>query len=166
MIDDQTLDLVGTDGADQKRFTLNRETATTSDDTDLLGLDHPVVQEELARWRSTSPEELGASLNGAEFGRGVLSVWLVEASNSAGERKTTIQPISVNLDGQRMPAVERQIETVLRSKSLPPIMDIEQRLEFFYQHVEPTLHRELKHKGTAIGDGSYSAELIAYIEFA
>ena len=44
-------------------------------------------------------------------------------------------------------------------------MSNEQRLEFFDRHVEPTLQRELKHKGTAIGDGSYSAELIAYIEF-
>jgi len=165
MVDDQTLDLVGADGARQKRFTLNRETATTSDDFDLLGLDHPVVQEELGRWRSVPPEELGVSLDGGEFGQGILSVWMVEASNSAGERKTTIQPIAVNLGGQRVPAAERQVEAVLRAKTLPPIMSIEQRLELFYGHVEPTLQRELKHKGAASGDGSYSAELIGYVEF-
>ena len=165
MVDEQTLDLVGADGARQKRFTLNREIATTSDDVDLLGLDHPVVQEELGRWRSVPPEELGVSLDGGEFGRGILSVWMVEASNSAGERKTTIQPIAVNLDGQRVPAAERQVEAVLRAKTLPPIMSIEQRLELFSRHVEPTLQRELKHKGTASGDGSYSAELIGYVEF-
>jgi superfamily II DNA or RNA helicase len=165
MVDEQTLDLIGADGARQKRFTLNRETATTSDDFDLLGLDHPVVQEELGRWRSVPPEELGVSLDGGDFGQGVLSVWMVEASNSAGERKTTIQPIAVNLDGQRVPAAERQVEAVLRAKTLPPIMSIEQRLELFHRHVEPTLQRELKHKGAAIGDGSYSAELIGYVEF-
>jgi acetoin utilization deacetylase AcuC-like enzyme len=32
--------------------------------------------------------------------------------------------------------------------------------------LEPTLQRELKHKGTANGDGSYSAELIGYVEIA
>lgn len=165
MVDEQTLDLIGADGARQKRFTLNRETATTSDDFDLLGLDHPVVQEELGRWRSVPPEELGVSLDGGDFGQGVLSVWMVEASNSAGERKTTIQPIAVNLDGQRVPAAERQVEAVLRAKTLPPIMSIEQRLELFHRHVEPTLQRELKHKGAASGDGSYSAELIGYVEF-
>lgn len=165
MVDEQTLDLIGADGARQKRFTLNRETATTSDDFDLLGLDHPVVQEELGRWRSVPPEELGVSLDGRDFGQGVLSVWMVEASNSAGERKTTIQPIAVNLDGQRVPAAERQVEAVLRAKTLPPIMSIEQRLELFHRHVEPTLQRELKHKGAASGDGSYSAELIGYVEF-
>ncbi|MBK5932406.1 hypothetical protein CCR78_00095 [Rhodovulum imhoffii] len=30
--------------------------------------------------------------------------------------------------------------------------------------LEPTLQRELKHKGAAGGDGSYSAELICYVE--
>lgn len=165
MVDEQTLDLIGADGARQKRFTLNRETATTSDDFDLLGLDHPVVQEELGRWRSVPPEELGVSLDGGDFGQGVLSVWMVQASNSAGERKTTIQPIAVNLDGQRVPAAERQVEAVLRAKTLPPIMSIEQRLELFHRHVEPTLQRELKHKDAASGDGSYSAELIGYVEF-
>ena len=44
-------------------------------------------------------------------------------------------------------------------------MSNEKRLEFFDRPVEPTLQRELKHKGTVIGDGSYSAELIAYVEF-
>jgi len=165
MVDEKTIDLVGTDGARQNRFTLNRETATASENLDLLGLDHPVVQEELGRWRSVPPEELGVSLDGSEFGQGVLSVWMVEASNSAGERKTTIQPIAVNLDGQRLPAAERQVEAVLRAKTLPPIMSIEQRLELFHRHVEPTLQRELKHKGAASGDGSYSAELIGYVEF-
>jgi hypothetical protein len=40
----------------------------------------------------------------------------------------------------------------------------EQRLELFTRAVEPTLQRELKHKGAANGDGSYSAELIGYVE--
>ena len=164
MVDDQTLDLVGVDGVRQKRFTLDRETATSSDDFDLLGLDHPVVQEELGRWRSVPSEKLGVSLDGAEFGQGVLSVWMVEASNSAGERKTTIQSIAVNLDGQRVPAAERQVDVVLRGNAVLPILSIEQRLDLFHRHVEPTLLRELKHKGAAGGDGSYSAELIGYVE--
>nr|WP_321442585.1 SNF2-related protein [uncultured Cohaesibacter sp.] len=164
-IDEQTIDLVGADGTRHSRFTLDREIATTRDDFDLLGLDHPVAQQELGRWRSVSPEDLGVSIDAEEFGQGVLSVWMVETSNSAGERKTTIQPIAVNLDGQRIPAAERQVEAVLRAKTLPPIMSVEQRLELFQRHVEPTLQRELKHKGSANGDRSYSAELIGYVEF-
>jgi hypothetical protein len=39
-----------------------------------------------------------------------------------------------------------------------------QRTELFSTAVEATLQRELKHKGAANGDGSYSAELIGYVE--
>ena len=166
MVDEETLDLVGLDGVRQKRFTLDRETATTSDDFDLFGLDHPIVQEELGRWRSVPPKELGVSLESAEFGQGILSIWMVESSNGVGEQKTTIQPIAVNFEGQRMPAAERQVDAFFRAKSLSPIMSIEQRIELFHRHVEPTMQRELKHKSAAGGDGSYSAELISYVEFS
>jgi hypothetical protein len=40
------------------------------------------------------------------------------------------------------------------------------RIRIFSKIVEPSLQRELKHKGTAIGEGSYSAELIGYVEIA
>jgi hypothetical protein len=55
--DDETYDLVTVDGTRRARFTLNRDTATSSDDVELMGLDHPLVQEELGRWRSVPPEE-------------------------------------------------------------------------------------------------------------
>jgi hypothetical protein len=127
-------------------------------------LDHPVVQEELGRWRNVPPEDLGLSVDGSEFGQGVLSVWMVESSNGVGERRTTIQPIAVNFDGQRSPSIERQADVILRRNGKRPVLSIEERLDLFHRHVEPTLQRELKHKGAAGGDGSYSAELICYVE--
>lgn len=45
-----------------------------------------------------------------------------------------------------------------------PTFSAEERLDLFARAVEPTLQRELKHKGAANGDGSYSAELIGYVE--
>ena len=45
-----------------------------------------------------------------------------------------------------------------------PKLSPEQRLELFGLVVEPTLQRELKHKGAANGNGSYSVELIGYVE--
>lgn len=161
----ETVELVGVDGTRKTRFTLDREVATENDGLDLMGLDHPVVQEELGRWRGLPPEELGVALQGSGFGQGTLSVWVVEASNSSGERQTIIQVIAVNLEGQRIPAAERQIALLLQGKTVPPVMDIDQRVKFFHQYVEPTLQRELRHKGTASGEGSYSAELIGYVEF-
>jgi hypothetical protein len=81
-----------------------------------------------------------------------------------GERRVAVQPIAVKLDGTRVPVVERQAERFLRSQAAQPRLSDEERLSLFATVVEPTLQRELKHKGAAIGDGSYLAELIGYAE--
>ena len=47
-----------------------------------------------------------------------------------------------------------------------PFLTAKERLGLFGNVVEPTLQRELKHKGLATGDGSYSAELIGYVEIS
>ena len=163
-VDDETYDLVTVNGTRRARFTLNRDTATSSDDVELMGLDHPLVQEELGRWRSVSPEELGIAVTGDVEAPVLLSLWLVEASAGNGERRIVVQPIAVKQDGTRVPAVERQCERYLQAPTTTPKFSPEQRLELFSRDVEPTLQRELKHKGAANGDGSYSAELIGYVE--
>lgn len=163
-IDEETYDLVTVDGARRARFTLNRDTATSSDDVDLMGLDHSLIQEELGRWRSVSPEELGIAVAGDVEEPVLLSFWMVEASAGNGERRVVVQPIAVKQDGTRVPAVERQCERYLQAPTTMPKFSPEQRLELFSRAVEPTLQRELKHKGAANGNGSYSAELIGYVE--
>lgn len=163
-VNDETYDLVTVDGARRARFTLNRDTATSSDDVDLMGLDHPLVQEELGRWRSVPPEELGIAVAGDVEEPVLLSFWMVEASAGNGERRVVVQPIAVKQDGTRVPAVERQCERYLQAPTTTPNFSPEQRLELFSRAVEPTLQRELKHKGAANGDRSYSAELIGYVE--
>jgi hypothetical protein len=108
-VDSNTFDLVTSDGKRRTRFSLDRETAANRDDVELLGLDHPVMLEELGRWRNLLPEDLGIAVEGD--GRlVVLTLWLVEASTTRGERGTAVQPIAVNREGVRVPGVERQAE--------------------------------------------------------
>lgn len=163
-IDDETYDLVTMEGTRRARFTLNREVANDQDDLQLLGLDHPIVQEELGRWRSLPPEEVGIAVGGDIGETVLLSLWMVEASTSNGERRVVLQPIAVKKDGTRVPAVERQCERYLSAPAATPQFSADDRLELFNKAVEPTLQRELKHKGAANGDGSYSAELVGYVE--
>ena len=165
-VDDQTLQVVNTRDAQRTTFTLDRDTATTNDEIDLLGLDHPLVQEELDRWGNLAPEDLGIAVRGNGAGPAVLSLWRVESTNGVGERRTTVQPIAVRGDGTRAPSLERQLERVMQGEPDKPTMDAEQRLDLFSRAVEPTLQRELKHKGSAIGDGSYAADLIGYVELS
>lgn len=96
-----------------------------------------------------------------------------QGMNSVGPRRLAsrwaallFMVIAVKQDGTRVPAVERQCEQYLKAPSAPPKFRPEQRLELFTRAVEPTLQRELKHKGAANGDGSYSAELIGYVEIS
>lgn len=163
-VDEETYDLVTVDGGRRTRFTLSRETATSRDDLDLLGLDHQLVQEELGRWRSVSPEDIGIAVSGDVDAPVLLSLWMVEVSSGSGERRVVVQPIAVKQDGTRVPAVERQAEKYLQAPGVSPKFLPEQRQELFAHVVEPALQRELKHKGAANGDGSYSAELIGYVE--
>jgi hypothetical protein len=165
-VDSQTFDLVNVDGALKARFTLDRDTATTQEGIELLGLDHPLVQEELGRWRSLPPEEVGVGAVGDAADTIALSLWRVEASGQNGERRTMIQPIAVKRDGSRIPAVERQVDHYLRQAASPPTISAETRLQLFGDVVEPTLQRELRHKGAVQVNGSYSADLIGYVEIA
>lgn len=164
-IDEQTYDLVTSDGAHRARFTLNREAANEQDDLQLLGLDHPMVQQELGRWRSLPPEEVGIAVDGDVDDTVMLSLWMVEASTTNGERRVVLQAIAVKKDGTRVPVVERQSERYLCAPTTTSAaLSADERLALFNQVVEPTLQRELKHKGAANGEGSYSAELIGYVE--
>jgi hypothetical protein len=164
MVDEETYDLVTVDDARRTRFTLNRETATSNDNVELMGLDHPLVQDELGRWRIIPPEDLGIAVAAEVDDPVLLSFWMVETSGKNGERRVMVQPIAVKQDGTRVPAVERQCERYLQSSTTSPRFTPDQRLEMFSRAVEPTLQRELKHKGAANGDGSYSADLIGYVE--
>lgn len=161
---DGAYELVSADGTRLARFTLNREAATQQDDWQLMGLDHPLVQEELGRWRALPPEDVGIAVTGDVDEPVLLSLWMVEALTGKGERRVFVQPIAVKQDGTRVPAVERLYDQSLQAAPAGPVFQPEERLELFARAVEPTLQRELKHRGAANGDGSYSAELIGYIE--
>ena len=163
-IDEETYELVKSDSARSVRFTLNRDTATRSDDVELIGLDHPLVQEELGRWRSIPPEEIGLVVSMDVEDTVLLSLWLVELSAGRGERKMIILPIAAKRDGTRVPAIERQVHHCLRAPAAAAKLSPDDRLTLFARVVEPTLQRELKHKATANGDRSYSADLVGYVE--
>lgn len=163
-VDEETYDLVANSGNHLTRFTLNRERATTNDNIELMGLDHPLVQKEINRWSTLPPEDIGIAVAANVDAPVLLSFWMIEASGKNGERRVIVQPIAVKQDGTRAPAIERQYEQFLKAPSTNPTLSPDQRIELFSTIVEPTLQRELKHKGTANGDASYSAELIGYVE--
>jgi hypothetical protein len=163
-VDEMTFDLVKEDGGRITRFSRSRDQAAARDDFDLMGLDHELMTSELARWRSLPPESLGVAVDANLEEPVLLACWQVESKGQGGERRIAIQTIAVKADGTRVPTAEKQLEQYF---SLPPSQSRfspEQRVQLFAEVLEPGLQRELKHKGAAVGDGSYAAELIAYLE--
>jgi superfamily II DNA or RNA helicase len=163
-MNEQTYRLTASIGSRETTFTLDRETANEREDVELLGIDHPIIQEQLSRWRNVSPSLLGASVQGADGLSGFLCFWNVEASNKNGERKTTVQAIAVASDGKRMPMLERNPRAIIDSPSMRSRLSDEQRLSLFASTIEPALQRELRHKAAADSDVSFNADLIGFVE--
>jgi hypothetical protein len=159
-------DFLNRDGKRIVQFTSSREVATASENIELLGLDHPLIQEMIGRWRSLPPEFFwgGGAVSGDYNVPALLSLWIVECTNANGERRVVLQSIAVKKDGTRAPTIEKKIEKYFQAPHAQPYFTVDERVALFAEYVEPTLQRELKHKGAASGDGSYSAELIGYLE--
>jgi len=134
------------------------------DDLELMGLDYRLLHEQLMLWRDLPPEDIGISVKGDGHIPILLSLWLIESSAGNGERRVAIQSIAVQRNGTRMPGAERQPTRYFSARPAMPMIAPAQRNKFFQDAVEPTLQRELKHKGAANGDESYSATLIGCIE--
>lgn len=146
-------------------FTTDRAKAAEREDLELIGLDHPLVEAELAKWRDLDPASVGSCVKKGRESTVLLAMWLIEASNAKNERKTSIQSIAVDAStGTRIPSFERQIEETFRTEQGAPTLPIPTRSQVFHEFLEPALERELKMKGLLGESGSFSAELIGLVE--
>jgi SNF2 family DNA or RNA helicase len=115
--------------AEQERlllFTTDRERAKESEGLDLLGLDHFVVQNARQRWAALQPEESGLAISDG-LGPAVLTWWLITAHGKEGAMTTWMRPIAVDLQGHRLPHIERRGEAFLEAEPAQPFMKIEHR---------------------------------------
>ena len=145
------------------RFTLDRDAARARADLDLLGLDHPLVQEAITRWRAVSPESIGVAVAGSE-GPGVLTWWLIETRGLSGEHRSTVFPLAVNEEGKRNARLERIGEGVFKRSGHASNSTASRRGALLHQTIEPMLERELKHREIVPEGGSYAAKLIGWVE--
>lgn len=163
-VNDTTYTLLGAEGSTHTTFSISREKATNQDGVELIGLDHPLIQKEIARWRDVAPEDVGVCVLGDVEKPVLLSLWMVEISTGNGDRRTILQPIAIKEDGSRVPSAERQFENLFHSPPSVPYFTPEQRIDLFSKFVEPMLQRELKQRNGSNVDGGYSLELITCLE--
>lgn len=163
-LDDSTLEARDAQGRRIVRFTTDREVARDQDEVDLLGLDHPFVQEALLRHGGLAPEELGTAVEGRGDGPAVVTWWHVEAQGEGRERTSTVLRLSVSPGGLRLPLLERRAEELFGRGPARPFLDVAHRKALLHEYLEPMLHRELTHRNAVPGGGGFKAELICWLE--
>jgi hypothetical protein len=147
------------------RYTTDREEARANEGLELLGLDHPTVHQEFARWRGLTPEALGCAV-ATPFGAPcVLTWWVVDVVAKGGESRSHVVPLAVAPSGERQLVAERQAVMLLGQEPRESVMSAAAREELLHRWIEPALHRELQHRGIVSAErGGFGATLIAWIE--
>lgn len=163
-IDQETYVLRNPSGAILHKFTLNRDIAASEEGFELIGVDHPMINAEIERWQNLNADKIGVSVQSKDGNASILTLWKVDSSTAKGERKSIIQAIAITIDGIRIPSIECKASQQFNLTGCKSIINIKNRLDIFNNFIEPSLLRELKHKGIADEHSMFSSELIGYIE--
>ncbi len=155
--------VVERDGAKSRRFTLDRERSRNEDGLELLGLDHPLVADAIRKAGTLEPGEVGVALR-HPVGPGVLSVWRVQSERRGAEQRTSLVSLAVTGDGVRHVALERLGSGVLDAGTPASPSATRADAHRLLAAIEPMLERELLHRQLVVEGGSYSTELIAWVE--
>ncbi|MCP3685977.1 MAG: DEAD/DEAH box helicase [bacterium] len=148
----------------ERNGTMNRELARADDTIDLIGIDHPMVNDLLNRWRTVSPDNIGTSVSDGQEKQCSLSIWLVKEHVKESEQRTHLVPLAVDSKGQRVPLIEKQHTELFQRPPTRSVMSMEERIRLLKSIIEPMLQRELQHRGIASETGGYSVELISWVE--
>lgn len=163
-VDDAVFDVIGNITGQVVRFTTDREIASHNESVAMLGLDHPLIQQQIHLAQDISPEDIGLVVNGELGEPTVLTLWFVQMGERSQGTTTAVEILAFKQDGTRMPSVERQYEALFRAPAANPVWSTFERQKFLRDVIEPSLQRDLQYKGLIGSDGSYTAKLIGWIE--
>jgi hypothetical protein len=144
--------------------TLDRDLAQEDDRLVLMGIDHPMMNTLIEQWKMVSPDILGATARMNLDCPAALTVWLIQSFGSGSDAGSHVIPIAVNNSGRRIPSLEKQYRACFSASPGQPSLEPEQRSRLLHDLVEPTLQRELLHRGIASPEKGYSTELLAWVE--
>lgn len=131
------------------------------EDLELLGLDHPLVVSYLQYYRDLPPGDIGVRVKSHASRSGALSIWHVTTQGDRGETRIVILPLSIDNDGQRVPAWERHIDRLFQS---PPSANCSAaRHHLLIDTLEPMMHRELLHRCIISEHRGYDFTVIRWV---
>lgn len=162
-VDDTTYDLMTPEGVLGARLSLSRDAASHQKELQLLGLDHPLVQEELQHWSSISADELGISVQADVESEILLLIFETEIMISSGNRRTIVISIAMDENGRRYPSIEKTHHAFFQKESCSPHFSAEQRNSIYRKFSESALQREIGYRGYADIEG-YNPKIIGCVE--
>lgn len=147
-----------------KTYTTERQTARDSaGEVELLGLDHPIVVEELQRHRELSNFERGTVVRGPATG--VICWWHVTIERVDSQKKNLIRHIAVSYEGDRLSVLEEIGTQILVNAQLASSKLAPHKKELILsEHLEPMLRRNLQHDGLLEDHDAYNHKLLAWVE--
>ena len=95
-----------------------------------------------------------------------VSWWLVEAQGTGGERTARVVTLAVDGQGVRRPPLERKADELFLREPARGAFSVQERVSLVREHIEPMLHRELRHRGVVPDGGGFHAEMVGWIEIS
>ncbi len=144
-------------------FTTERNIALEEDSLQLLGLEHPIVNQLMQKYLSVAADVRALAGRVTEIAdSGLLTFWKISAQGKDGQASHNIVRIGLNADGDRAPWLERLDDKLLGLKTSAAIPDQWKALAANKKsRIYELLHRELTYTGIINEDMSYSATPLA-----
>lgn len=163
VLDEQRIRLVVT-GQPEVICTLDRDLAQSDESVELLGIDHPLMTALLSRWQSAPAESAGAAASIGLPQRAVLTLWMVQTYGRGNDSGAHLVPIAVDGSGKRLPSLEKQYQSCFAAAAGAVQFTRSEREQLLADSIEPTMQRELGHRGIAALDKGYATELVSWVE--
>ncbi len=146
-------------------FTTEREAALQEETIQLIGLEHPVVNQFMRDYSSVEAgsRALAGKVNGID-GEGLLTIWKISTQGKDGQASHHIVRIGMSKDGERAPWLEQLDNKILGMQAPTAPVAQWQILAFSKKgHLQELLHRELSYSGIINDEMSYSATPLAVV---
>ena len=148
-------------------FTTNRDVALQSDEINLLGLEHPIIQSWLDTFSNLPAQYRAARLASSHtlHSGSILTIWHVVVQAAGGQLKQRVVRLGITSNRERSTHLERLSKDLLSLQvSATPKLDFEEITLLVNETIVDMLRRDLAHNGVLTQEASFSKKLIGLVE--
>jgi hypothetical protein len=140
-------------------FTSDRDTAMLNEQTQLIGLEHPIIKQLITGFTTKQAVSVFALYGGITNlpAPGLLSFWHITITTKEGQTRHLILKIGIDTKNNRAPWIESASAKLNELSPKPSFSENWNKIAADSKtHFQELLHRELSYKGLINGGASYS----------